>query len=138
MYEFHVEPGIEPRSNNKINWWRTVASLGVLVLLLTFASMVFPPDNFPAGEVVTIEEGSSLGVIAADLEERGVVKSSGLFKSLVVFFGSDKNISKGDYLFKQPIGVFEVARRVAKGDSQRWVTFLTLNCQNLMQKSSPF
>ena len=116
MYEFHVEPGIEPRSKTKINWWRTIASLIALVILLSFASMIFPPSDFPSDVVVTIEDGSSLGSIAEDFEDRGIVKSSGIFKSMVVFFGADKSISTGDYLFKRPIGVFEVARRVATGD----------------------
>ena len=116
MYEFHTEPGPDLRIKRKINWWRTILSLIALVLLLSFASVIFPPDNFPAGTVVVIEEGSSLTTIASELETRGVVKSGGLFKSMVVFFGADKSIATGDYLFKQPVGVFEVARRVASGD----------------------
>lgn len=116
MYEFHTEPELAPGPKKKINWWRTGIAFVTLVIILSFASMIFPPDNFPADTIVTVEEGSSLGAIALDLESKGVIKSTGLFKSLVVFFGADKNIATGDYLFKNPIGVFEVSRRIAVGD----------------------
>lgn len=115
MYEFHTEDDFELERTHK-KWKRVIIWTLVLGLFLFLASLVAPPKNFPAGEIITISFGTNLGEISEDFQALGVVKSAGLFESLVVLLEGDRGIAAGDYLFKRPINSFEVARRVVTSD----------------------
>lgn len=111
MYEFYREENLKvergyPRWKKAVIW---IALFGVLIFV---GSLFAPPKSFPAGEIITIEFGSTLGAVSQDFQERNVVRSAGLFESLVVLLEGDRGIAAGDYVFDQPVNAFEVARRI--------------------------
>src|SRR3989344_168225 len=86
------------------------ALLGALYIVA-----IRPPSNFPTGELVTIPEGESLSGIAETLQEGGAIRSPLAFRIVVKVLRDDRTLHAGDYLFKEPVNVFAVARRVALG-----------------------
>jgi UPF0755 protein len=73
------------------------------------------PKNFPIGAILNIKEGSSLRSVSKYLEENNIIDSRVFFETFVIIFEGEKVVS-GDYLFESKISVFEVARRVSKGE----------------------
>lgn len=93
--------------------------IGALIVGALFAAVylfaIRPPDNFPAGELVTIPEGESLSAIANTLYQNGVIRSPLMFRLIVMVTREDRMLHAGDYLFKEPLSVFSIARRLAQG-----------------------
>lgn len=95
---------------------KTVYIIGVIVFFLLVFSLFFnAPDNFPTGIILNIKEGSSLRSVSKYLEENHIIHSRVLFETFVIIFEGEKVVS-GDYLFDSKIPVFEVARRISRGD----------------------
>ncbi|MDQ3076150.1 MAG: endolytic transglycosylase MltG [bacterium] len=88
----------------------------LLILFLGYFFVFVSPKNFPIGEILTISEGSSLRSISKSLEEQHLIKSRPLFEAFVITYGGEKRILPGDYLFEKRLPVFEIARRISKGD----------------------
>ncbi len=96
---------------------RTVSVLIVVGILATAAYVlaIQPPDNFPVRKLVAVPQGESLGQIARELQEAGVVRSSFALRVIVTLMGDARKVHAGDYLFKEPLTVFSVARALAIG-----------------------
>lgn len=90
-----------------------ILALGFVGALYQFA--IRPPADFPAGNLVTVSKGASLAQVASELESSGVIRSALVFRIVATIFREDRTLHAGDYLFKQPLDVFTVARRVALG-----------------------
>lgn len=87
----------------------------VLIGVLLFFWM--PPFNFPQGEKITVESGSSLGQVSLTLKERNIIRSRIVFEFCMISTRGDKNVSAGDYLFKEPANACTIASRIARGIS---------------------
>lgn len=96
---------------------KIIIFLGLLFLVVVLAlSVLFTaPSNFPKGEIIEIEKGSSLMKVSEMLKEKGVIKFPRILDAFVIVFGGDKSIVAGDYSFERPITVFEVAHRIING-----------------------
>ncbi|MDO8521898.1 MAG: endolytic transglycosylase MltG [bacterium] len=96
---------------------RTIIALVVGGFIVTFLYLyvVRPPDNFPLGALVTIEEGASVKDVGIVLEKDGVVRSGIALRYLVVLMGHEKDVHAGDYLFKEPRDLFSIARAIIIG-----------------------
>ena len=77
--------------------------------------LIRPPQNFPVGQLVNVPEGQSVGEIAQTLQDDGVIQNALAFKVLVKLFRQDRSLHAGDYIFKEPLSVFSIARRIALG-----------------------
>ncbi len=92
----------------------------VVLFFLAGALMVFsatrPPKNFPANQVITVESGSSLSEIGKFLQEKRVIKYPFFLTNYVISLHREKGVISGDYSFKKPVGVFEVAKIITNGD----------------------
>ncbi len=86
---------------------------GMLVLLVV---LFLPTRQFPANTIITIKTGTTLSSLSREFKEKNIVNSSTIFHTLVKLFGNDRAIESGDYLFDHSLGVYEVARRIAKGE----------------------
>jgi UPF0755 protein len=62
-----------------------------------------------------VPEGESLQDIATTLYQDGVIRSPLMFRALVVVRGHEKSVHAGDYLFKEPLDIFSVARALSIG-----------------------
>jgi UPF0755 protein len=101
---------------NKLPKIKTLVYLLLIVCgVFIFISLLL---SAPFGNKVTtihISEGQSLNSIVNNLEAQRVVKSSFLLKTFIVLFKSDRQITKGDYLFDKNQSVFKIAWQIARG-----------------------
>jgi len=88
----------------------------ITFLILAYFLFFSAPNNFPAGTIINIKEGSSLRYISKYLEENHLIRSRVAFETFAIIFGGEKHIVSGDYLFESKLPVFEVARRVSRGE----------------------
>lgn len=96
---------------------RTILVLlcGGLVLYGGYTALFEAPSDFPTGELVTIEDGSSLPAAAVQLRAAGVIRSSLAFTLTVKLLGGEYRVHAGDYLFKEPKNVLAIARATIAG-----------------------
>ncbi len=76
---------------------------------------IAPPEQFPAGHIITIEEGASATSIADSLHADGIIRSPVLFKALSRISGNEEGIKSGKYIFAEPIGLWSVYTRLVLG-----------------------
>lgn len=74
------------------------------------------PENFPIGELVEIEEGTSVRDIAKQLHEEGIVRSEFALYTILVTLHDPTSIKASIYKFKEPQSAFRVAQRLAAGE----------------------
>lgn len=105
------------------------------VFLVTTSLLVFfayvnylttPPKEFKSGTLVEIPSGYTLDDIAGELKHASIIRSPLLFELLVQHYEKEKGILSGAYLFKTPLSVFDVAKRMALGDHGIEVLKITL------------
>ncbi|MEN9561252.1 MAG: hypothetical protein RIQ56_525 [Candidatus Parcubacteria bacterium] len=117
---FRVSERMQLRMSNS---WRTEVNRRTLIVLLLFGSFaifgylgyVQAPDRFPLNELVEVKGGESLRAISQSLHEQGVVQSPLVFELLVKLYGRERGARAGDYLFKEPKNVWEVAKIISIG-----------------------
>lgn len=103
--------------------WRTHTNRRTVIVLviagvvsaLAYTQAIVPPDAFPAQELVTVEEGASLSAIAASLQAQQVIRSPLAFEAAMYILGHARSAKAGDYIFKEPVSVWAVARRISTG-----------------------
>jgi len=96
-------------------------SLFLLVITLTILTSLIwyqtkAPENFPAGELVEIEEGTSVRDIAKQLHEEGIVRSELALYTILVTLHDPTSIKASIYKFKEPQNAFAIAQRLAAGE----------------------
>jgi UPF0755 protein len=111
-----LDPGHElERPKNKFNK-KYYYIAGGLVFFLAYFFLLSAPSDFPKGVIFNIQEGDSLRTISLNLESKKIIRSRTAFETLVILYGGEKHLIPSDYLFEDKIPVFEVARRISKGD----------------------
>lgn len=95
--------------------------LGLIILIFYIAIsavnfIILPPKTFPSPYRITINSGQSLFSISEELSKDGALRSRRIFEMLMLTFGSDKTINKGEYYFEKPISVVELALRISGRD----------------------
>lgn len=91
-------------------------ALFVVVLFSIYYFFITPPIDFPRGAIINIEQGSSLRAVSFKLEREHIIRSRILFEAFAIVYGGEKHLIPADYLFTDPYNVFEIARRIAKGE----------------------
>ncbi len=72
------------------------------------------PLDFPSGKIISIPAGSSLLKVSGILQQMAVIKSPLLFRFAVRFFGGDKGVKAGNYIFDGPQDVLTIAKRLVE------------------------
>lgn len=94
-------------------------SLAALFLLAALAvacyRLLLPPVGFTPDTLVVIPSGYSVKEIAGLLRERDVIRSEALFSFLVSYKEKEAAIAAGDYLFTEPLPLWQVVRRFTDG-----------------------
>jgi UPF0755 protein len=89
------------------------------VILMIFLNWYFftfqAPRKFPTNQSIAIADGASLSEIARSLRKDNIINSRFWFTNLVLLLEHDNKVVGGQYYFEQPLNVFEVARRVTRG-----------------------
>ena len=72
---------------------------------------------YPVNEtVVFIEKGSGSYAVAQNLAQKDLIKSPLLFRIAARFFGLDKSLKAGEYVFAGNISVYDIIQKIAAGD----------------------
>ncbi|MEX0935116.1 MAG: endolytic transglycosylase MltG [Candidatus Paceibacterota bacterium] len=112
--------GVEDIQRSFSDMTLLVVSSLIAILMIIGAAATFmwgPPRHFPVGTIVHIEEGGTLGEVAAQLEDRNVIRSTGLFVASVRYlYNGDDSVVAGDYFFSQRHTLFSVAEKITSGD----------------------
>lgn len=122
MYSYLEHKGYQEKWNSFLMLARKkefIISLGILSILLIIAWLYIAnysaPKEFPKGEIVIINDGSTLKEISHMLEDEHIIGSPFLFRSLVTLMSAENSVQAGYYMFNEEINVYEVARRVIDG-----------------------
>jgi UPF0755 protein len=92
--------------------------VALAVIISTFyLRFLSPPESFPTGSVIRIEEGETLTQVAENFNEDGLVRSSQWLSNLVILLQGESGVIAGDYFFKESENAFKIALRITKGDS---------------------
>ena len=90
----------------------------IFFVLAGFSGYFFlsAPKDFPSGETIVIEKGTGLAEISGKLKKEGFIKNKYAFALYARSLGKSKKIKYGKYLFNEPVSVFSLTRRLAKGE----------------------
>ncbi len=92
-------------------------TLGVITFFVLFSVFfIKPPLDFPSGTIFKIDEGSSLRGVSLKLKNSNIIRSRLAFEAFVILFGGEKRTMSADYFFEKKLPVFEIARRISKGE----------------------
>lgn len=101
------------------------ARLLLLCILCVFAAVSVgvyaymlnkPPKTFSAPTAVTVEPGTSIRAITAQLEDASVVRSESFLYYVLSFFYEPTDVKANTYVFEAPLTTMEVAKRLVAGD----------------------
>ena len=87
-----------------------------VVLFSLYYIFLSPPKNFPRGVIINIEEGSNLRKVSLYLKNQNIISSRLAFEVFAILYGGDRHILSNDYFFEDKLPVYEVARRITKGE----------------------
>ncbi len=93
--------------------------LTILILCLVISVFLFflnGPTDFPEGVTFKIEQGDSLRSVSFKLKKENVIRSRTIFEAFVIILGKEKHIISSNYYFETKLSVYEIAKRVAKGE----------------------
>lgn len=97
--------------------WFVLIGICIAVAVVVFGWwIVSPPAHFPVGEMVRVEQGQPLSIVADQLQAQGVIRSSFIFTAGLRVLGKDNNIDSGIYIFEKPENLFVVGYRIVKGE----------------------
>ena len=118
--EVDQQPESKPRS--KRLFFRLLIAFPILILItiilvfLGIKNLNQPPTEFPTGQIISIEKGTSVREITALLEESRVVKSKDLLYYSLILFHEPTSLKASNYRFDEPMTTVEVAARLTEGD----------------------
>ncbi|HEY4478114.1 MAG TPA: endolytic transglycosylase MltG, partial [Candidatus Paceibacterota bacterium] len=121
-------PVIETGEINKstLPRWVYISVFILFGFVAVYFFMVRPPSEFKTGEIFSVEEGDSLRKLSFKLKESGFIRSRVAFETLVIFYGDEKHLVVGDYIFPNRLSVAGVARKMATGDRQTGLVKITI------------
>ena len=86
------------------------------IFIFSYHLFLSAPDNFPNQFIFKIDQGSNLRNVSAELKKAHIIRSRLAFEIFVIMYGAEFRINYSDYLFESKMPVFEVARRISKGE----------------------
>ncbi len=91
-------------------------TLGV-IFFFVFSYFLFfsAPTDFPSGTIIKIEQGKSLRSVSLLLKQEHIIRSRTAFEAFVIIFGRERVVAT-DYYFENKLPVYELARRISKGE----------------------
>ncbi len=114
---FSVKPVIDFLNMYRFKVTVLLGGLFLLFILGFISYLTTAPYNFDSHSVFTIEKGSTLNQIAANLAQKHYIRSEFLFKIIVSsIYAGGKNAVAGEYNFDQPVSAFTMAERIIAGD----------------------
>ncbi|MBU0999069.1 endolytic transglycosylase MltG [Patescibacteria group bacterium] len=103
----------DSEKNKKVSFY--AISLIVLFLIFYFLFLSAPAD-FPVGKILKIELGASLRSVSLQLKQEHIISFRPVFEFFAIAYGGEKHLIPADYLFEEKEPVWEVARRISRGE----------------------
>ncbi|OGI90191.1 hypothetical protein A2911_02175 [Candidatus Nomurabacteria bacterium RIFCSPLOWO2_01_FULL_40_15] len=92
--------------------------LGAILFIILWYFLFFTaPINFPKGKIVSIEQGVNLRSVSLKLKNERIIHSRIVFEAFAIIYGGERHIVASDYLLERKLPVFEIARRISRGES---------------------
>ncbi len=90
----------------------------IFLILFVIVTLFFlnAPVDFPVGTIVSINSGESLHSVSLMLKENNIIRSRVMFEAFIILYGGEKHIKVADYFFENKLTVYEIARRIERGD----------------------
>lgn len=120
------EPDYEPEEEEPVRGKRRFP-FGCLVLIVLLALLAFGGykvmqfygeidggSELGAEQTVTIEQGSSVGTIASQLKEAGIIQYDWLFKQYVKYSGKAGGIQYGDFTLRSGMDYNEIIQTISQ------------------------
>ncbi|MBY0376698.1 endolytic transglycosylase MltG [Patescibacteria group bacterium] len=106
---------------NKFNFFskkKILVVIGVLVFIFGIHFLFLSvPSDFPLGTIVSIDKGMGLRSISLQLKNEHIIKSRAVFETFLIAYGGERHLVSTDYLMDARLPVYEIARRMSKGES---------------------
>lgn len=101
---------------NKYSFKYLLVFIGLIsiILIYIYIFILIAPKR-DSDVIIHVTQGQSIKDISNELYKKGVVKSPLFLQSVVAFFGSDQNMSIGDYKFEKGIWLPTVGYRLSRG-----------------------
>jgi len=81
-----------------------------------YAFYIRPPKNFPIDAIVSVEQGSSLYILANKLYADSVIRSPFWFRAAAIAFGGERAMKAGEYYMPEPENTLAIAWRLLHGE----------------------
>ncbi len=99
-------------------WFRRALFAGVcfLLVLCGYSSVYFIPFQIGPEQIVVVETGKPLRVIARRLESQGIIRSAGVFNFVTRLRGLGTQLQAGEYAFAGAVSMRDVVEKLRRGD----------------------
>lgn len=102
-------------------------ALSLIVFLIFFYILFFSaPKDFPIRAVVEVEPGMNLRGVSSILKKEHIIRSRIVFESFLIIFGAESRIASANYLFENKMPVWEIAKRIARGEHRMAPIIVTI------------
>jgi len=89
----------------------------ILISLIGFFFWFFSaPFAFSSDIVISIIPGSSVQHIGKQLHDENIIRSPQMMQIILVIQSREKSVVAGDYLFERKSSLFDIIKRITKGD----------------------
>jgi UPF0755 protein len=95
-----------------------IVAVAILAVMVFWVNFISSPVNFPEGLIYDLSKGKTLSVVANDFQNKKLIKSPFVFKSLVCVFGLGCKVYEGDYVFSERQNVVSLAWRISHNDTE--------------------
>ncbi len=87
----------------------------LIILFVGIVKTVTPPQAFPIGNIITVENGTGLHALAKQLEGQSVIRSPFWFRAAAIILGGERDMKAGQYYLPRPQNPFVIAWRILQG-----------------------
>ncbi|MEN9524050.1 MAG: hypothetical protein RL536_119 [Candidatus Parcubacteria bacterium] len=96
---------------------KSIGYTGVVIIVALIICVYFStsPTDYPRGTIVRITKDMSVTGAANLLKEKGIIRSTLVYKIYVVLLHDGKGVQEGSYLFADPQSALRIAYRTAYG-----------------------
>ena len=88
----------------------------LIFFLVSYSLFLSPPVDFKSPVIFRVEQGSGLKSVSTQLKRENIIRSRIAFEVFVIMNGAERHINYSDYFFEPGLPVYEIARRISRGE----------------------
>lgn len=90
----------------------------VFLVIISFLWFISAPFSFTPDTIVSIVPGSSVQHVGKKLHDENIIRSPQIFQMVLVAQSKEGSVVAGDYIFQDRSSLFQVIKRITRGDFQ--------------------